>query len=471
MISIKLKAKLEILYLISQANPQANKDTNKNKTLKSRNQDSLSSYSDKQNANIIYTKLENIPGFESRISEVSQEDKVEIISFLRSIDISIANNLFGVLNTNQFYEKIKNKTGILIVKNFISEIFNKINLLLNNENEMNYENENIACGINQIDNLNPVYNLSKFASNENSKALNNNITSKSKISNSNPISVANNYNTNQNNKKENLNYSQLNKNTKSNKNILSSNTKANTNLTSNLKQNFNLASQGNRDFNTNQNLISNNFSSNNPLLNNFNSNNSNNNPAYEEERFLCIAFPEIKLNDECEVFVYLDEFLNIDENDAIEIYELFKYNQNFSLNENTLFILFYMISAYESVCLEEFFNLFSEEIFEFISAEQKFISVNRLKDLARILGFNELLLMKCCRELQINPGSIGSNCVNNAGNLVIDYVKFKAFYLLLGKKFDAQMNTSVANVSNFQSKKKAGGRISSDCFSKACNIL
>ncbi len=475
MISIKLKTKLEILYLIIQSKNEPI-TINKNKITKTKVHDSISSLNENRNGTFVnYTKLENIPGFESRLSEVNPEEKDQILTFLKSIDISLTNQIFCLLNSNQFYKKIKTKSGILIVRNYINEMFININEVFNN-NEDTLENENIEEEFFNNDYLQKNKNL-----NEENFKNKINLLDSSNAKNKHVNFIGNLCNIITSNQQNNAVCNQSNFNTNNNKKIKSANNfdninKQNYNLSSNSNTNNNLLTNGN----TNNNNIINNHSSNNPLINNIaknafsmNKNKNNINSANLNTQNKLIHsnrnFIEVKLNDECEVFLYLNEFFLIDEYDAIEIYDLFKFNENFSINENTLFIIIYMISAFESRCLEDFFNIFSGEIFEMISCKQKTININRLKDTGRLLGFNEFQLMKICKEMQLINNINSKNSSNNNENTLIDIEKFTNFYLLLGKNFDLQTNNSITNTDYSETKK--GNRSSTDCFSKACNIL
>lgn len=477
MVSLKLKAKVEIIYNILKINDENNTiNNNKSKILKSKIQEINK---EKNNNNVIYNKLENIPGQETILSEISAEEKEEILTFLKSIDTSIINQIFNILNSNQFFEKIKTNIGIKIVKNFINETFNEVNLLYINEDEDLYSDLNIQNNIQNNKNLEKLEAININSQNLNnicnSQVIlnNNNLGNKIKFSSHVNDKNISNLNNLSNNLNENNNFNKILKNEKnlqSGKKDKIVNSISNTNNNLN-KNNNNLITYGDNILNTNHNLINNPNSNNFVLKSNVNSNsenkkNTSSKSLYDFEKAR-LEYPssEIKLNDECEVFYYLSEFLKMDEFDSMEIYDLFKYNQTFSLNENILLILFYMIAAYENSCLEEFFNLFSEEIFEFISGEQKFISINRLKDTGRLLGFNEFQLSKNCREIQISSSSISTN-----NDPLIDLEKFKCFYINLGKKYDMQALNFLTNTSISNGKKK-GSRISSDCFSKACNIL
>lgn len=166
----------------------------------------------------------------------------------------------------------------------------------------------------------------------------------------------------------------------------------------------------------------------------------------------------IFINDECELFFCLKDFINITELDSMDLFDLFKFNDYFAFTEQSFILLIYLLSANECGNLEDYFNLFSEDIFTYISGGEKFVSINRVKDLGRILGFNERQLYKMANDLKIDIMTL------------LDYVKFKEFYSTSARTYDDQVKLMVQNVAISQS---SSGKKSTKvgCMSKACNIL
>lgn len=493
MISIRLKTKINILYQIIQQSGEISSNIYnaaiKPKSAKPKASDIISITSDKNynnnnnnivNGNLTMSRFEKIPGFENKMNEVGLEEKEEIFKFLLSIDISTVMQIFYVINSDQFFSKIKSKVAINVIRNYIYNVF----LLMQNSLD-----ENISDNIININQLNaglvvasnmnntPFINLSKnviykYNNASEKESLKDKEKDVTNIEVSKNITLNNQYATNlrktvttSNNVNMPINKTKQTKTLQSssihpfnNNNYHSFNIKYNSNSSNNPRQ---MTENNNINSANNNATIHNNLHLNNVNLNINNNNVDNNNRksgSSDNNQFILPA-PDIEIKNECEMFLFLSELLNICELEATEIYELFKFNQNFSLNENSILIIIYLVSAYESFNLEEFFQLFSEDIFDFISGEQKIISFNRMKDIGRMLGFNELLLTKSARELQLNNNSL------------VDFSKFKTFYVELAKKYDLQgSNKGVINTANVQSKKKAS-RLGKDCFSKACNIL
>jgi hypothetical protein len=182
------------------------------------------------------------------------------------------------------------------------------------------------------------------------------------------------------------------------------------------------------------------------------------------------------LTDECELYLYLKDILNLTELDSIEIFDLFKFNEFLSFTEQNFIILIYLLAAYECGKMEDFFQIFNEEIFIFISGEQKIINLSRLKEIGRLLKFNERTLSMTAFDLGMESSSL------------IDASKFKEYYLILSKTFDdsykesnsggssTQTNFGTVNKSS-QMTNSSGksniqqGKTNTGCMSKACNIL
>jgi hypothetical protein len=136
---------------------------------------------------------------------------------------------------------------------------------------------------------------------------------------------------------------------------------------------------------------------------------------YYNDIILKENLPEI--SNENEFYLCFRDTFNISELEALEIYDLFKFNENFSFSEQSFVCLVFLFSASEYGQLEECFKLFGDEIFLLINGEENIMSLNRLKDFGRILGIKEKTLRKISVDLKLEISSI------------IDVDKFKLFYL------------------------------------------
>jgi len=143
----------------------------------------------------------------------------------------------------------------------------------------------------------------------------------------------------------------------------------------------------------------------------------------KDEKSDCFTRNEF-ISNEFEFYYYFRDIMHISDFEAIEIFDLFKFNQNFSFNEQSFISLFYMMASLDSGALEEYFNLFSEDLFTLISGGEEVIILSRLKEVGRILNFNERLLLGTAQDLKYEINSI------------LDMYKFKDYYVLVGKNYD-----------------------------------
>lgn len=166
------------------------------------------------------------------------------------------------------------------------------------------------------------------------------------------------------------------------------------------------------------------------------------------------------INDENELFIYLRSILNISELDAMDIFDIFKFNEFFALTEKSFILLIFLLSSYDCGKLEDFISIFNEDMFITLSGGENLINVSRLKEVGRILGFTEKQLMKTAND-------IGLDVIE-----VVDMQKFKEFYFRLSRIHDEQYrsgsNMKTQQSANSPNKGKTKG---SGCISKQCNIL
>jgi hypothetical protein len=172
------------------------------------------------------------------------------------------------------------------------------------------------------------------------------------------------------------------------------------------------------------------------------------------------------INDECELFFYLKDILDLSELDAMDIYDVFKFNEFFAITEKNFIILIFLLASYESGKLEDFFTIFPEEMFSCLSANERCINVSRLKEVGRILGFEETVMTKVTNDLNLEFNSL------------VDLNKFREFYINLAKLYDENFKAqSNAMVHQGQGGSPGKGKVNdpkiktSGCMNKACNIL
>ena len=128
----------------------------------------------------------------------------------------------------------------------------------------------------------------------------------------------------------------------------------------------------------------------------------------------------------------------------MDLFDLFKYNQYFAITEQNFILIIYMFSALQDGEFTDFMHLFYEDLFNFISGGENFISISRLKQLSIILGLIEFdkSIMK----------------INLEFTRLIDIEKFKGLYLNLAFHYDNLMKSEkeYSNVitENEKSKKK-----------------
>ena len=168
----------------------------------------------------------------------------------------------------------------------------------------------------------------------------------------------------------------------------------------------------------------------------------------------------IMLSDECELYTFLQEILNLTELDAMDLYDLFKYNEFFAISEKSFIMLIFLLASYESGQLEDYIATFHEEMFLTLSGNEKYINLSRLKEVGRVLGFDENVLSKISNELHIELTSC------------IDQETFKSFYLNIGKIYDEQFKSENIYLQQGGGSKRSQDKAkTSGCMNKACNIL
>jgi hypothetical protein len=150
-----------------------------------------------------------------------------------------------------------------------------------------------------------------------------------------------------------------------------------------------------------------------------------------------------EITNENEFFMCFIDVFSFSELESLEVFDLFKFNENFCFSEQCFVIIVYLLVACEYGNLEECFKLFFEEIFQLINGEEKIMSLNRLKDLGRILGIKEKVLRKVSFDMKLEISSI------------VDIEKFKLFYSSAASLHDDSLKIAQPlNISGSNSLKK-----------------
>jgi hypothetical protein len=167
----------------------------------------------------------------------------------------------------------------------------------------------------------------------------------------------------------------------------------------------------------------------------------------------------LMLSDECELYIFLQDYLFLTEFDAMDLYDLFKYNEFFAVTEQIFIMLILLLASYECGQLEDYIQTFSEEIFNCLSGNEKVVSLSRLKEVGRILGFEENVLSKLSTEMSLELNSL------------IDQEIFKKFYTSLGRVYDEHFKSENYLLESGRAKKTQDKAKTTGCMNKACNIL
>ena len=144
----------------------------------------------------------------------------------------------------------------------------------------------------------------------------------------------------------------------------------------------------------------------------------------------------LEVNNEIELYMVLKNVMELNDIDSYEIFNIFKYNEQFVFTEKHFMYLFYLLSSYECNSLNDFITLFGDEIFEEISSNEKFISVSRMRAIGEILNIPTKEMNNTLQELKFNLYT------------PINQEKFMAFYLNLSKKYSNMNNMSINEGSN-----------------------
>ena len=131
----------------------------------------------------------------------------------------------------------------------------------------------------------------------------------------------------------------------------------------------------------------------------------------------------LEIENEIELYIVLKNVMELNDMDAYEIFNMFKYNEQFTFTEKHFMYLFYLFSSFECNFLNDFITLFGDEIFEELSSNEKFITVSRMRSIAEILNIPIKEMNNSLQELKLNLYT------------PINQEKFMAFYLHLSHKY------------------------------------
>ena len=173
----------------------------------------------------------------------------------------------------------------------------------------------------------------------------------------------------------------------------------------------------------NKNELNNNLNNKNVITENLNERNRDNDVNLEIEN-------------EIELYMVLKNVMELNDIDAYEIFNMFKYNEQFTFTEKHFMYLFYLFSSYECNSLNDFITLFGDEIFEELSSNEKIVSVSRMRTIGEILNIPTKDMNNTLQELKLNLFT------------PIDQEKFMAFYLNLSKKYSNSNNNNVNEGNN-----------------------
>ena len=190
-------------------------------------------------------------------------------------------------------------------------------------------------------------------------------------------------------------------------------------ITSIFKEHVRKYKEGNFSEN-NKNESNNNLNNKNVITENLNERNRDNDINYEIEN-------------EIELYMVLKNVMELNDIDAYEIFNIFKYNEQFTFTEKHFMYLFYLFSSFECNSLNDFITLFGDEIFEELSSNENIITVSRMRSIGEILNIPTKEMNYTLQELKIHLYT------------PIDQEKFMAYYLNLSKKYS---NTNSMNVND-----------------------
>jgi hypothetical protein len=165
------------------------------------------------------------------------------------------------------------------------------------------------------------------------------------------------------------------------------------------------------------------------------------------------------VQDDCELYFSLKDQFNISELQCMDLFDLFKFNEFLAFTEQCYILFVYLIAAMECGFLSDYFQTFSDELFLILSGGESIVSVNRIKEIGRLLDINERSLASYIKDMKID-------------NSIVEVSKFKEFYQNMCKIYDEHEFTTGSSVKD-RSGDMSSKRMNKNpnCMNKACNIL
>ena len=134
----------------------------------------------------------------------------------------------------------------------------------------------------------------------------------------------------------------------------------------------------------------------------------------------------LEIENEIELYMVLKNVMELNDINAFEIFNTFKYNESFTFTEKHFMYLFYLFASFECNCLNDFITLFGDEIFEELSSNEKQITVSRMRIFGELLNIPTKEMNEILSEMKFDLFT------------PINQEKFMAFYLNLSKKYSNQ---------------------------------
>ena len=151
----------------------------------------------------------------------------------------------------------------------------------------------------------------------------------------------------------------------------------------------------------------------------------------------------LEIENEIELYMVLKNVMELNDINAFEIFNTFKYNESFTFTEKHFMYLFYLFASFECNFLNDFITLFGDEIFEELSSNEKQITVSRMRIFGELLNIPTKEMNEILSEMKFDLFT------------PINQEKFLEFYLNLSKKYSNQNsegNNLMINTGNNSNK-------------------
>ena len=151
----------------------------------------------------------------------------------------------------------------------------------------------------------------------------------------------------------------------------------------------------------------------------------------------------LEIENEIELYMVLKNVMDLNDINAFEIFNIFKYNESFTFTEKHFMYLFYLFASFECNCLNDFITLFGDEIFEELSSNEKQITVSRMRIFGELLNIPTKDMNEILSEMKLDLFT------------PINQEKFMTFYLNISKKYcnqNPEVNNLMMNTGNNSNK-------------------